>query len=98
MTATQSAIELPLAEQIRMAIDEAGEKYNGHFIFFTNSERYVENGRWKEYAVPRVIALNNNDFYKSSLSAKYTDREQYGIPFCCSFFMAEEQIPPVLAF
>jgi len=98
MVATQTATELPLDEQIRMTVDEAGEKYDGYFIFFTNTEEILIDGRWEEYAIPRVIALNNNDFCKSELSKKFDNRSLYGIPFSCSFFMAEEQIPPILTF
>ena len=98
MVVAQSAIELPLAEQIRMPIDKAGEKYNGHFIFFTNAERQVENGRWKEYGIPRSIALNNKAFCESGLSKKYDDRALYGIQYYCTIYMEEDQIPPVLTF
>lgn len=90
--------ELSPAEQVRMNVEEAGELYNGYFIFFTNAEEKWENEGWEEYGVPRIIAENLTDYYDSGLSKKYRDREKYGIPFHCSAFMSEENIPPVLAF
>jgi len=81
-----------------MAVEDAGKMYSGYFIFFTNSEDKLEDGRWKEYGIPRVIALNNKIFCESGLSEKYRDRTLYGVPFSCSAFMAEDQIPPILTF
>jgi uncharacterized circularly permuted ATP-grasp superfamily protein len=98
MSTMLSVRELPPDEQVRMTIDEAGEKYSGHFIFFTNSKRELEDGRWQYYVIPRIIALNSITFLDSGLSKKYKDRKVYGVPFSCTAYMAEDQIPPVLAF
>jgi len=90
--------ELSLAEQVRMNIDKAGELYKGYFIFFTNSEEKWENDVWEEYGIPRIIAECAADFYDSGLSEKYKGSAEYGTRFYCSAFVAEENIPPVLAF
>lgn len=81
-----------------MTVEEAGEKYDGHFIFFTNAESVLEDGCWVEYGIPRVIALTNQDFNESGLWKKYSDRDLYGEDYSCSAFMAEEHMPPVLSF
>ena len=79
-------------------MDEAGKLYDGHFILFTNSEEKWENDRWENYAIPRLIAVTLTDYYESGLYKKYYNHEQYGIPYGCSAYMAEENIPPLLAF
>jgi hypothetical protein len=94
----QSVRELALSEQIRMPVDEAGKLYNGYFIFFTNSEEEWEKERWKGYAVPRIIAVNKDEFYKSGLHTKYKNNDEYGVPYYCWAYMSEEQIPPILTF
>ena len=98
MTATQSVMELPPEEQVRMTVEKAGEIYKGYFIFFTNSETIRDIGKAEHYAVPRVIALESKDFYESGLSEKFNNRDIYGTPFTCWIFMAEDKIPPILAF
>ena len=98
MVATYLVEELPPEEQIRMSVEEAGEKYDGHFIFFTNAEKKIEDGLWEEYGIPRVIALNQKVFYESGLWEKYNDNMIYGAHYTCSAFMAEDQIPPLLSF
>lgn len=90
--------ELSPDEQIRMNMDEAGKRYDGNFIFFTNSEEILEHDRCEIYGIPRIIAKNQSDFYDSGLSKKYKDSEKYGVRLYCSSFMLEENIPPVLAF
>ena len=98
MTTTQTVVELPLDEQVRMTVEEAGELYNGHFIFFTNSEEIRDFGSVIHYAVPRAISLNKKLFFDSGLSKKYRDRTLYGTPYTCWLYMSEEQMPPILAF
>jgi len=93
-----SVRELAPAEQVRMHVDEAGKLYDGHFILFTNSEEKWENDRWEKYAIPRIISVTMTDFYDSKIYKKYLDSTQYGITYSCSAYMAEENIPPVLAF
>jgi hypothetical protein len=97
MTQTKTVAELPENEQVRMPVSKAGEIYNGHFIFFTNYEDIRDFEKVETYAVPRVIALNKKMFYDSGLSAKYRDRDKYGMLCTCWVYMAEEQMPPVLA-
>jgi len=89
--------ELDSNEQKRMTVSEAGSLYDGYFIFFTNFEE-AEKGTAHDYAVPRVISPTMIEFYRSGLSDKYTDRDQYGEPFLCSLFISSENAPPVLAF
>jgi len=98
MTTTQTVAILPPDEQIKMTVNKAGELYNGHFIFFTNSEHIRNDGKVEHYAVPRVIALNKKMFYESGLSKNYRDDTLYGVPLHCWVFMSEEQTPPVLVF
>jgi hypothetical protein len=97
MTKTQSVVELPKNEQVRMPVSEAGEIYNGHFIFFTNSEEVRDSGKVKRYAIPRAISINKNMFYDSGLFEKYSDRDLYGTRLTCWVYMAEEHMPPILA-
>jgi len=94
----QSVRELLPEEQIRMTLDEAGDLYNGYYIHFTNSEEKWEKDGWVHYVVPRIIALNVDDYYDSGLFKKYQDREKYGVPCDCAAFMTEENMPPILAF
>lgn len=89
--------ELNSNEQRRMTVSEAGSLYDGHFIFFTNFEE-AEMGRADDYAIPRVISLTNGEFNRSGLYEKYKNQEKYGVPFFCSFFIASENRPPILAF
>jgi hypothetical protein len=89
--------ELDTTEQQKMTVNEAGRIYNGHFIFFTDSGG-LTNEDDEIYAVPRVISLTEQDFLQSGLYEKYRDRNKYGVPLFCPFFMAEENIPPVLSF
>jgi hypothetical protein len=35
---------------------------------------------------------------RSGLYEKYKDQSKYGVSLFCPFFMAEENMPPVLAF
>ena len=89
--------ELDFHEQKRMTVSEAGSRYDGHFIFFTNFED-VSDGENNIYAVPRVISLTQGEFDLSGLYEKYRDQTKYGIPCFCPFFMASENVPPVLSF
>jgi len=86
--------ELDANEQQLMTIHEAGRIYDGYYIFFTNSEELDDD----MYAVPRVISLTNLDFARSGLYEKYKDQSKYGVPLFCPFFMAAENVPPVLSF
>ena len=92
-----SVKELTSTEQIRMSIEDAGKKFAGYFIFFTNSEDTTENGKPVPYGVPRVISKTQRDFFDSNLFAKYSNRELYGIPYTCLAYMDDENLPPVLA-
>ena len=98
MAAIKTVKELSSAEQVRMDVEYAGELYKGHFIFFTNSEETRDTDKLEYYGVPRIIALNEKEFCESGLYEKYRNRTLYGIPYFCSAYMADEQIPPVLAF
>ena len=89
--------ELNSDEQKRMTVQEAGTLYDGHFIFFTNSED-VTVGSDDIYAVPRVISLTPSEFSRSGLYEKYKDQNLYGVPFFCSFFISAENAPPILSF
>ncbi|MCL2253527.1 MAG: hypothetical protein FWC09_03710 [Lachnospiraceae bacterium] len=98
MVTTFSVEELPIDEQVRMSVEEAGKKYSGNFIFLTNTETKFENGRWVAYGIPRVIAPNNQIFNESGLSKKYRNKALYGAPYSCWVYMEEDQIPPILTF
>ena len=89
--------ELDTTEQRRMTIDEAGEIYKGYFIFFTNSEEPLPGTR-EEYAVPRAICANKKEFYDSGIFNKYKNQNVFGVPYFCSVFMSEEEIPGILTF
>ena len=89
--------ELEAHEQKRMTVQEAGVLYDGYFIFFTNSEDAAIDSD-DIYGVPRVISFTQGEFLKSGLYEKYRDPNQYGVPFFCPFFMASENIPPILSF
>jgi len=89
--------ELSSNEQIRMTVQEAGTLYDGYFIFFTNSEDAANDSN-DIYAVPRVISLKPSEFAQSGLYEKYNDEDKYGISFACPFYMASENVPPILSF
>jgi len=98
MFLAETVKELASDEQIILNVEKAGELYKGCFILFTNSEEFRDADKLESYGIPRVIALNEKVFCESGIYEKYRDRTLYGIPYFCSAYMTEEQIPPVLAF
>ena len=92
----EKAIELGEEEQYRMAVREAGVRYNNYFIFFTNSEAIRTKSSVINFAVPRVIAENQKIFFDSKLIEKYRDRKNYGIWLSCGAFMKKDYLPDLL--
>jgi hypothetical protein len=90
--------ELPISEQVLMRVTEAGLRYDGKFIFFTNTEDKLENDRIETYAIPRAIALSQTDFYDSQISKRYRDVSKYGELLHCWVYLPESQMPPTLSF
>ena len=86
--------ELEQHEQVRMSVKEAGRMYNGHAIFFTNSEKPAIEDATK-YAIPRVIADDPNDLHDGILQ-KYFNSDVYGVTLYCGIFLSEKYNPPLL--
>ena len=86
------------SEQKMMNIEEAGELYNGHFIFFTNSEDRYEEDTVNTYGVPRVISDTDDEFYDSELSKQFKDEALYGLRLCCDVYMPRGYFPELLSF
>lgn len=89
--------ELNASEQLRMTVEEAGRLYDGHFIFFTNSEDAIGDSN-DIYAIPRAISRTSSEFSTSGLYEKYRNPSVYGVPFLCSLFISAENAPPILSF
>jgi hypothetical protein len=85
-------------EQKMMNIEEAGELYHGHFIFFTNRVNKREGNTVENYGVPRIISDTESEFYRSGLFKDFDDEALYGLRFYCTVFMPQEYFPELLSF
>ena len=83
-------------QQVRIPIKDAGMIYAGKFIFFTNTEDAHECEEGVDMGVPRVISTTKREFFSSGYGELYKSSE-YGVPYYCSAYVAEENIPPLLA-